>query len=191
VAVLAYLLRHGNTDLSPAPEYWLPVPLNRRGREDASAGGTHLYNRVMRDGANFPMPVRITASDLVRTKETAVIARNALHLSHVPIGLEPGLRAYNPAVESAEQYQERSDQAIRSVLTDSSVALIVGHRSTSGFLDQAYGAHKFDETWVPDYRHFRLLHEGGVLAITDDGLVPVFRCARDSWPSAHEVINLE
>lgn len=66
---VSVLLRHGETDWNAnrRVQGWAPTPLSERGREQAANAGAHLAATYEFD--------RVVASDLRRTRETAVLAR--------------------------------------------------------------------------------------------------------------------
>lgn len=163
--------------MSPRSEGWLPVRLNADGKMDARSGANFI-KKLPAD--QWPQPEWIIASDLLRTLETANITAETLGMGF--INTLESIRAYDEGRESPEEFEQRNVQGFDDILSRSGIPLIVAHRSTTGFLDQQYGHHAQDTDWNPDYSTHSLLLEGGVLAITDDGLVPLFRALEENWP---------
>jgi broad specificity phosphatase PhoE len=175
--IVAYLMRHGSTAISPKPEGWLPIGLSREGWGEAQAGAEFL-EQFIRGGA--PKPTWGISSDLPRAEQTLAIAADTLGIP--TLNSLPRLRAFEDKQETPAQYETRTLDGVSDVLATAqrtnSVPLIVAHRSTTGFLGKHFKA------WVrePDYRYDALLLEGGLLAITDCGLLPLFRYVEKNWP---------
>jgi broad specificity phosphatase PhoE len=175
--IRAYILRHGATDMGPVPEGWKPISLNREGWQEVQAGADFL-SQFIRDGG--PKPDWGISSDLPRAEQSLAIAADFLQ---IPIA-KPlfNLRAYEEHSETPAQFESRLLAGMSAVLEmaakTNTVVLIIAHRSTTGFLGTHYKA------WVrkPDYRYDELLLEGGVMAITDCGIEPLFRFVEKNWP---------
>jgi broad specificity phosphatase PhoE len=183
--VRAYLQRHGSTALSPFPEGWLPIPLNAKGRDDALAGAAYLKQHISEN--NLPTPDYIVTSDLTRTEQTADIAAKTLGIKIVTT--LPGLRAFEGEEETPEEYEARSEEALKQILAEDQLPLVVAHRSTTGFLDKKFGAdHSDDGDWQPDYKTHSLLREGGVLALANPKwkLLPIYQPILENWPPEHQ-----
>jgi len=182
--ILAYVMRHGSTDISPAPEGWKPIGLSREGWGEAQAGADFL-SQFVREGA--PKPSWGISSDLPRAEQTLAIAADALQ---IPV-LRPlfDLRAFEEKSETPARYEERNAEAFASILTtaakSNSVPLIVGHRSSTGFLGKQHKVLGRD----PDYRYDALLLEGGILAVTDCGITPLFRAIESNWPEHSKCLS--
>lgn len=175
--LIAYIMRHGSTPISPNPEGWKPIGLSETGQGEARAGADFL-SQFIREGG--PRPDWGISSDLPRAEQTLAIAAGFLGIPVVqPMA---SLRAFEENEESPAEYEDRTIQGFNSVLQTAvqtnSVPLIVCHRSSTGFLGKRY------ESWMqhPDYRFDALLLEGGVLGITDCGIIPLFRAVDDNWP---------
>lgn len=171
-------MRHGSTSISPAPEGWKPVGLSREGWGEAQAGADFLF-QFTREGA--PKPDWGVSSDLPRAEQTLAIAADTLKIPIVQ-PLEE-LRAYEESAETPARYEERNHDAFSEVLQmaakSNTIPLIVCHRSSTGFLGKQHKVLMRD----PDYRYDALLLEGGILAITDCGIVPLFRAIESNWPN--------
>jgi len=170
-------MRHGSTAISPQPEGWKPIGLSREGWGEAQAGADFL-SQFVREGN--PKPDWGVSSDLPRAEQTLAIVARSLHIPTVK-PIEP-LRAFEEAVETPARYEERNLQGFAEVMLtaakSNSVPLIVCHRSSTGFLGKQHEVFLDD----PDYRYDALLLEGGILAITDCGIVPLFRAIEKNWP---------
>lgn len=168
--------------MSPAPEGWKPVPLDERGRQAARTAAMVLkLNDVLHE---WEKPTRIVSSDLVRAMQTAEIIKKVAGLDGAITPMAE-LRAYHhqdgDSHETPEAFEKRMKGALQKILSGPGVALVVGHRSTSAYLDKVYN-HKSEPDWSPDYARFALLHEGGILGIGRSGVVPLFRCYDDRFP---------
>lgn len=176
--IVAYLQRHGSTDISPQPEGWKPIGLSRQGWGEAQAGADFLEQFVKSGGG--PKPDWGISSDLPRAEQTLAITADALGIPMVKP--DPQIRAFESEQETPARYEQRTLEGMNAVLDaaqkTNSVPLIVAHRSTTGWLG------KYFKAWVrePDYRYDSLLLEGGVLALTDGGIMPLFRCVEKNWP---------
>lgn len=176
--IRAYVMRHGSTSISPSPEGWKQIGLSREGWGEARAGADFLL-RFTREGS--PRPDWGISSDLRRAEETLAIAADILQLPVLQSVFK--LRAYDDDRETASSYEERNAEGFSAVLetareTDS-VPLIVCHRSSTGFLGKWTNVIDRD----PDYRYDALLLEGGVLALTEHGIIPLFRAVEANWPA--------
>ncbi len=175
--IIAYVMRHGTTDMGPVPEGWKPVGLNREGWGEVQAGADFL-EQFIREGG--PKPAWGISSDLPRAEQSLAIAADVLNIPTAKPMFD--LRAYEEHQESPARFEERILEGFASVLETAqkynSIPLIIAHRSSTGFLGRYYKA------WVrePDYRYDELLLEGGVLAITDCGIQPLFRYVEKNWP---------
>ena len=170
-------MRHGSTSISPAPEGWKPIGLSREGWGEAQSGAEFL-SQFVRGGA--PKPGWGISSDLPRAEQTLAIAADQLE---IPM-LQPmfNLRAFEEKEETPARYEERNQEAFNAVLETgaktNSIPLIVCHRSSTGFLGKKHKVLSKD----PDYRYDALLLEGGILALTDCGITPLFRAIESHWP---------
>ena len=142
--------------------------MDRKGRENALAAAASLAHHL--DG--WPDPTHILSSDLRRATETASVVAQVLGTGTVKT--MPELRAYEPKRENPEQYEERSAVALDRIMAGDGVPVIVAHRSTSAYLGRIYSRGR----WTPDYRSDSLLREGGILAITPNRLVPLYKAIR-------------
>jgi len=177
--LLAYLMRHGSTAMSPQPEGWKQNSLDRIGMQQAVSGADFLEQWVR----DHPRPCWGISSDLARSEETLAIANAILGGLEIVPPLRD-LRAYEFSQETPAQYELRSERAFHEVFKmandKGNIPLIVAHRSTTAFLEKTTPLLK-GESWKPDYRNYSLLLEGGVLGITDRGLVPLFLAIADNW----------
>ncbi len=169
----AILIRHGRTKLSPRPEGWRQTPLTQTGAADAQAGANWLQQHHL----DLPQPDSIITSDLLRSTQTAGIAGRVLGIGQVTTRRE--LRAYDPTRETPRQYERRSEQALQRILADPDTPLVVGHRSFSSWLGQKFGVSTVEDR---DYSR-ALIGEGGLLAIGQDRLTPLYRAIPENWPS--------
>lgn len=176
--IIAYVARHGSTDLSPKPEGWLPISLNAEGRMEVTHAASAMQ-QFIRQGN--PKPKWGVSGDLPRTQETLAILSDYLGLRR-GIAL-PELRAYEAQKETPAEYEERNCRAWGYILSESKtrgIPLVACHRSTTSFLGKYYS-----ETFKkPDYRYDALLLEGGVMAIEDDVIYPIFRPVEKNWPGS-------
>lgn len=170
-------MRHGSTAISPAPEGWKPIGLSREGWGEVQAGADFLEQFVRQGG---PKPSWGISSDLARAEQTLAIVADTLQ---IPV-LTPlfDLRAYEEHQESPAEYERRNqagfDAVMQTAQKTNSVPLIVAHRSSTGFLGKKHKVLMRD----PDYRYDALLLEGGILALTDCGISPLFRAIEGNWP---------
>ena len=175
--IVGYVMRHGSTAISPAPEGWKPIGLSREGWGEAQAGADFL-EQFIREGA--PKPDWGISSDLPRAEQTLAIVADSLHIPVLHALTD--LRAFEEKAETPARYEERNAEAFGNILTtaakSNSVPLIVCHRSSSGFLGKKHKILSRD----PDYRYDALLLEGGILALTDCGIMPLFRAIESNWP---------
>ena len=139
-AVPFWFLRHGETDYNAAglSQGALDIPLNATGRGQAANAGPRLVGRGI---------VRIMASPMLRTRETAAIVNEFLGLD---VGYEPEIREvvfggmegqklnpwfsewlegrYTPdGAESFAALTARVDQAMARVLASPGPLLVVAH----------------------------------------------------------------
>lgn len=173
--LLAYLMRHGETALSPTPEKWLQIGLTDAGRASVQSGADYLKNAIEE---GHRAPDYLVSSDLARTRETAAITARTLGTAPATPIWE--LRAYNEDDETLNQYANRCQLALEPLLSGTRVPLIVAHRSTVSYLEKTAGplplrlGGKSLEEWEPDGGNERL-RNGGVMAIMDSGLVVMHR----------------
>lgn len=160
------------------PEGWLPISINREGWSQARAAADFLerYTRTR----DHPRPQWGISSDLPRAAETLAIVAEFLHFPVVaPLR---DLRAYEKKQESPLQYECRNHEAFREILDVArdlrQVPLIVVHKSSTTFLGKFHKVLSSD----PDYENDALLLDGGIFAITDSGLKPLFRWIEANWP---------
>lgn len=163
--VLAWFVRHGSTDMSPAPEFWLPVSLNAFGKAEALDASQFI-------AMHTPRPEWGVSSDLPRAQETLDIAAKVLGFSKLkPM---PELRAFGED-EDPKDYEKRNLKAFAALfamaLKTKKVGLIAGHRSTSAFLGKMLGG----TIQKVDYKLNSLVHEGGVIVLKKRSLQPMFK----------------
>ena len=174
-----YLMRHGSTAISPAPEGWKPIGLSELGRSQA----VHAADFMQQYLRSHPKPTWGIASDLPRAEQTlAVIAR------FIPLKIEqsdPDLRAYERNAEDPNTYERRTLAALNRILSKPGLPFIVCHRSTTGFLAKHHSMWERD----PDYSADALLLEGGILAITDTQIIPLFRAVESNWENKCQLSN--
>ena len=170
--IRAYVMRHGATDMG-----WKPIGLNREGWGEVQAGAEFL-EQFIRDGG--PSPSWGISSDLPRAEQSLAIAADFLNIPTAPSRFD--LRAYEEHSETPAQFERRILSGFSTVMEaaqkSNSIPLMIAHRSSTGFLGKHY------KTWVrnPDYRYDELLLEGGILAITECGIMPLFRFVEKNWP---------
>lgn len=167
----AYLMRHGSTAISPAPEGWKPVGLNELGRSQA----VHAADFMQQYLRSHPAPTWAVASDLARAEETLAVVAKFIPLKIEPP--DPELRAYERNAEDPKTYERRTLDALNRIMGKPGLPFIVCHRSTTGFLA------KHHKMWLrdPDYSADALLLEGGILALTDTKVIPLFRAVEANW----------
>lgn len=185
MAIEAYIMRHGSTDISPQPEGWKQVGLNVKGWREARQGAQFMLDFTRVSG---PKPTWGISSDLVRAFQTLAVVASILQIPTRPPA--EGIRAFEINQETPAQYEHRSLAAFESLLEkakqEKAIPLIVCHRSSTAFLGQY---HKELQT-NPDYTKDALLHEGGIMAITSTGLMPLFRAIKENWSTHGEIINV-
>lgn len=165
--LLAYVVRHGHTAISPGTEEWLPIGLNDLGRSDA----LNAAQWIKRFGKT--PPTWGVASDLPRAMETLDICAKVLKLKTMrPIS---GLRAFNHEKETPSEYEKRSVQAwtalLKMMVKSKEVGLVSAHRSTTAYLAKFIGGVRQNV----NYRLHTLVHEGGVVLLNRNSLQPVFK----------------
>lgn len=164
-------MRHGSTAISPAPEGWKPIGLSEEGRSQA----VHAADFLEQYFRSHPKPTWGISSDLPRAEQTLAIVAQ-----YIPLKLEnpmPELRAYERSAEDPSTYERRTLGALNQILSKPGLPFIVCHRSTTGFLA------KHHSLWLrdPDYSADALLLEGGILAVTDSQVIPLFRAVKSNW----------
>lgn len=164
--ILAYFVRHGETDQSPAPEGWGQIPLNPLGRAQAADAGQFIKTQKI-------LPTWGVSSDLARAMETLQICATAFDIRIVrPLA---GLRAFDEKEETQAQFEAHSVKAIAAILAtcakSKTVALIASHRSVSAVLAKHYGYVKQDV----DFRQASAVWEGGVIEINTLGIQPIYK----------------
>lgn len=167
----AYIMRHGSTAVSPAPEGWQPIGLNEEGRSQAVQAADFLEQYLR----SHPKPTYGIASDLPRAEQTLAIVARYIRLNIEPPN--PLLRAYERNSEDPASYERRTLEALNDILAKPGLPLIVCHRSTTGFLAKHHSLWQRD----PDYSADALLLEGGILAVTDTQIIPLFRAVKSNW----------
>src|SRR6266404_4180020 len=165
--VLAYVLRHGSTGMSPAPEGWLQVPLNALGKAEALDGAEFINN------LSSVKPDWVVSSDLKRAIETAEIAAKVLGAKIArPI---PNLRAFSAKDETQEKFEARSELAFPTIISIAKekkvIPLIVCHRSNTAWIAKKYGGVR----QKIDYRQASMVWEGGVIVIDENGARPLYK----------------
>jgi broad specificity phosphatase PhoE len=153
--------------MSPKTEGWLQIALNDLGKADAVNAAQFIRDY---DGQK---PGWGVSSDLKRAEQTLDICAKILDLKKVnPM---PELRAFNHLKETDKEYEKRNMRAFTGILRTAtqmkSVPVICCHRSNTAFLGKYLGGVKQDL----DYRLHSLVHEGGVLVITDQSIRALFK----------------
>jgi probable phosphoglycerate mutase len=135
-----WFLRHGQTDYNAQglSQGALDIPLNEIGRQQARQAGLLLRHRGI---------VSIVCSPMLRTRETAAVVNDILNL---PIAFEPGLREVvfggmegkplapwfqrwmagvetPPGAESFTELTRRASEAMRQILNQPCLVLIIAH----------------------------------------------------------------
>lgn len=166
--ILAYVVRHGSTAISPEPEGWLQIPLSPLGRAQAIDAAQWLkQNAEQQIGWGV-------SSDLTRAIETLAICSKVLKMEIVkPLY---GLRAFNVDAEKPTAYEARTQTAFAGVLAAAKaskrIPLIAWHRSGTAWLVKTIGGVLQDI----DYREAAAVREGGIIEIsTERGAVPVYK----------------
>lgn len=172
-------MRHGSTAISPAPECWKPIGLSEEGRSQA----VHAADFMQQYLRSHPKPTWGVASDLPRAEQTL-----AIMAQFIPLKLEPSmstLRVYERTQETPGTYERRTLEALNEILSRPGLPFIVCHRSTTGFMA------KHHAIWLrdPDYSSDALLLEGGILALTDSQVIPLFRAIESNWENKCQLSN--
>ena len=90
--------------------------------------------------------------------------------------------AFDQDQESVAEFSARLNYGLRTAIAmEGGLPLIVAHRSVSAFVNPLRAQ---DNSWDPNDESLTLLEPGGILAMTDTGLVPLHRCVMANWPSA-------
>lgn len=166
MGILAYILRHGTTSISPKSEGWLQVPLDDLGRAQAADAGEFLKKQKVR-------PDFAVSSDLARAVQTCEIASKILGIKVIrPMA---DLRAFGDDKESQKDFEEKNERAFTEILSASKakkrIPLITCHRSNTAWLAKKFGGvHQHI-----DYRQASLIWEGGVLALDENGVQPLYK----------------
>lgn len=165
--ILAYIIRHGTTDMSPKSEGWSAVGLDELGKAQARVAGEFVKKQDVK-------PDFAVSSDLARAVQTCDIACKALGITRI---LKPmsGLRAFADGKESQQEYEARTDKAFTDILSAAKakglVPLVVWHRSGTAWLGKKYS---FVHQKI-DYRQASLVWEGGVLVLDENGVRPLYK----------------
>lgn len=166
MSILAYIVRHGSTDMSPAPEWQSQIPLNELGRAQALDAAWWLKLK------QSTLPTWGVSSDLARAEETLAICAKVLNLEVVkPV---EGLRALDRD-EPAEKFETRNKRAFTAILATGKVKgaipLIACHRSNTAWLSTAFAG-------VQQHINYRMtsaVYEGGMLVIKNGVLRPIYK----------------
>ena len=175
--ILAYVVRHGSTDMSPTPEWQSQIGLNDLGRAQARDAGEWIKRTLK------PLPTWGVSSDLKRAMETLSICSRVLNLEVVnPID---DLRALDKD-EEQDKFEARNKKAFTSIFAvakvKKAIPLIACHRSNTAWLAKTYmGVREHI-----DYREASAVREGGVIRIcSKEGSMPLYRTldenARDNF----------
>lgn len=165
MSILAYIIRHGSTDISPKPEWWSQVPLNALGRTQAADAAEFLRRQNTR-------PDFVVTSDLARAEETGRICADALGIKCMrPLA---DLRALNKD-EDQKEFERRNLHGFTAVLAAAkvrdSVPLIAVHRSNTAWLGKQFGGVRQEI----DYRSASLVWEGGIVVIKNGVALPLYK----------------
>lgn len=163
--ILAYVVRHGETDRSPNPEWWSQIPLNALGEAQARDAGEFIKTEKVK-------PKWGVSSDLKRAEQTLAICAEVLNLTIVRPMYD--LRAFGKD-EDQKKFEARNERAFTAILATAKVRgeipLIACHRSNSAWIAKRYG-------WVRqevDYRQASAIWEGGVIVIDSKGAHPIYK----------------
>lgn len=164
--VLAYVLRHGVTDLSPKHEGQTQIPMNDLGKAQVRDAGEFIKDQLK------IKPEWGVSSDLKR-------AEQALQICAGILGLEMGrpmadLRNLGDE-ETPAHFEKRLTRAFDAILAvrqkNKKVPLIATHRSVSAWVCKRYG---FVRQEI-DYHRASVMWEGGVLVIDSNGARPIYK----------------
>jgi broad specificity phosphatase PhoE len=170
MSVIAYFIRHGVTDKSPASEGWSQISLNELGKSQARSAALFIAEQKVK-------PTFAVSSDLARAVETCEIAAKILDIKVVkPL---QGLRAFG-VDEKQEVFEKRNEEAFDAVLKAAkekkAIPLIVAHRSNSAWM----GKHFSGVQQEMDYREASLVWEAGVVIIEENAAVPIYRALTEN-----------
>lgn len=164
VADTAFESRGDVTSAGPATSTALVAFLvNDADRIEDAAGAAAFLTQLCGEGS-IPYPTTVIASD--RGSNAGRFVASALGLRLQTLST---LRAYDPHTETADQFDDRTRDAIEDIQAVGGLPVIVGSASTTAFLANV------DVDDPRDEHAFSLLSSGGVLAITTRGLVLLHR----------------
>lgn len=165
--LLAYVVRHGYTAISPQPEDWLPVPLDSLGRVDAMDAAQWIKRM------GKVQPEWGISSDLPRAEQTLGVCAKVLGLNVMRPMQE--LRAFSHKDETPEQFEKRNNKAFTSIMQmaakSKKVGVIACHRSNTAYLGKMMGG----VLQNINYRLHTLVHEGGIVLLNRNSIEPVFK----------------
>jgi len=166
MSILAYIVRHGSTDLSPQPEWQSQIPLNELGRAQALDAAWWLKLK------QSTLPTWGVSSDLARAEETLAICAKVLNLETVkPLD---GLRALDKD-EPDDKFEARNKKAFTAVLAagkvKGAIPLVACHRSNTTWLAKEFGGVQQHV----NYRQNSAVYEGGILVIKNGVLRPLYK----------------
>jgi histidine phosphatase superfamily protein (branch 1) len=166
MSVLAYILRHGTTDLSPKHEGQTQIPMNALGKAQVRGAAEFIKWKMPHK------PVWGVSSDLLRTEQALAICAEVLNLKCVrPV---PELRNLGDD-ETSAGFEKRLDKAIPAILETGkktkSIPLIATHRSVTAWTTKKYSGVEQEL----DYHRAAVIWEGGVIVIDSKGARPIYK----------------
>jgi hypothetical protein len=164
--VLAYVLRHGVTDLSPKHEGQTQIPMNEFGKSQIRDAANYIKDQLK------SKPGWGVSSDLKRAEQALSISAEVLGLRTVrPM---PDLRNLGDD-ETSVQFERRLTKAFSAILDTrkkiKSIPIIATHRSVSAWVCKQYG---YVEQEM-DYTRASVVWEGGIVVIDSDGARPIYK----------------
>jgi broad specificity phosphatase PhoE len=164
--VLAYVVRHGTTDLSPKHEGQTDIPMNALGFHQIMAAADFIKWQQPKQ------PLWGVSSDLLRAEQALAICAKTLNLEKMrPM---PELRNLGDD-ETQDQFEKRLDKAFDSIIETGQktkrIPLIATHRSVTAWTTKKFSGVKQEI----DYHRAAVIWEGGILIIDSKGARPIFK----------------
>lgn len=166
MAVLAYIQRHGVTDLSPRHEGQTQIAMNAFGIAQTMASAEYIKTEQRQQ------PEWGISSDLRRAEQALEISAKILNLKTLrPM---PDLRNLGDD-ETGRQFEKRLEKAFAAILAirqkTKTIPLVCTHRSVSAWVCKQFGYVRQEI----DYHRASVVWEGGVILLDGEGARPVYK----------------